>query len=169
MSYIFIIMERKILILPRLNCCRKDPTFIESYMVLFKKNLLWRKIMLVVQHIWFKNPLHRDQIRIFCGRKEINVINLEKNTITGSLLVIWRILLVMAKKGVFFRKANSFAEQKLDMKKGEPKESGTKIDDVIEFCGSQCTRILIIIKARWVKMTIKKVRRQVLKIMIHLS
>ena len=40
----------------------------------------------------------------------------------------------MAKKGAkYFQKANSFAEQKWDMKKGTPKESGTTIDDVLHF------------------------------------
>ena len=40
----------------------------------------------------------------------------------------------MAKKGAkFFRKANSYAEQKWDMKMAKPKETGTTIDDVLTF------------------------------------
>ena len=53
---------------------------------------------------------------------------------SGPAIVSGRTLLGMAKKGAaMFRKANSFAEQKWDVKLGQPKESGSTVDDAIEF------------------------------------
>ena len=81
-----------------------------------------------------KKSLHRDPVRTFRAGKVINYLDLEKKAINGSLLVTGRTLLAMAKKGAkFFRKANSYAEQKWNMKKGEPQESGTTIEDVLIF------------------------------------
>ena len=66
-----------------------------------------------------KQTLHRDTLRTFRAGKEINYLDLEKKAISGNLLVTGRTLLAMAKKGAkYFRKANSYAEQKWNMKKG---------------------------------------------------
>ena len=84
--------------------------------------------------LFLKKTLHRDPVMTFRAGKEINYLDLEKKAMNGSLLVTGRTLLALAKKGAkFFRRANSFAEQKWDMKKGLPVESGTTIDDVLKF------------------------------------
>ena len=66
-------------------------------------------------------------------RKSI-LADLEKKSVSSPLLVTGRTLLAMAKKGNrFYKRALSFAEQKWDTSKCQPKESGTTLDDVISF------------------------------------
>ena len=53
---------------------------------------------------------------------------------TGKQLLSGRQLFEMAKKGTsYYRKALAYASRKWDLDKNECKESGSTVDDVIEF------------------------------------
>ena len=63
---------------------------------------------------------------------EMEYLALEMKNLTGVQLSTRRTLLAMTRKGAQnFRKYNSFAEEKWDTKKGDPKESGNAIEDIV--------------------------------------
>mmetsp|Transcript_8139 Transcript_8139/g.10341 ORF Transcript_8139/g.10341 Transcript_8139/m.10341 type:complete len:445 (-) Transcript_8139:187-1521(-) len=69
--------------------------------------------------------------------------SLEKKSLSGKQLIAGRALLALAKEGEKnFRKANAFAEEKWDVKKREPKESGNTIDDVVKHVRHQMYKFL---------------------------
>ena len=68
---------------------------------------------------------------------------LEKKNLSGNQLIAGRTLLGVARKGAQnFQKANSFAEEKWDVKKGEPKESSNTIEDVVNHARIQMHKFL---------------------------
>lgn len=76
-----------------------------------------------ITELVLKKELHRDGTRRFRATREINFADLEKKMQSSPLLVTGRTLLAMAKKGNrFYKRTLSYAEQKWDCSKCEPKE-----------------------------------------------
>ena len=74
---------------------------------------------------------------------DINHLLLEKKNLTGNQLITGRTLLGMARKGAHsFREADSFAEENWDVNKGEPKESGNAIEDIMNYVRLQIYKSL---------------------------
>ena len=83
---------------------------------------------------YLKDSLSRDKSRKYIQKMDITVKDLEKKLRTGKAILHGRQLETMAKKGLRdYRKALSFTKDKWDLKKNEPKESGTTVDDVIDY------------------------------------
>ncbi len=81
-----------------------------------------------------KQSLSLDRFRSYYPGIDIKHKDLEKKNMTSPMLMTGRSLLALAKKGYkMFKKANSFAEQKWDIKKCQPKESGLTLEDVVYF------------------------------------
>ena len=91
--------------------------------------------------MFLKQKLSRDDSRVFYTGTDISFSDLEKknrtsntNPRTSNTLINGRQLTDMAKRGLRdYRKALSFTTDKWDLKKNEAIESGTTIDDVIEY------------------------------------
>ena len=67
-----------------------------------------------------KPSLHLDVCRTYYAGKDINFLDLEKENINGPLLMTGRTLIAMAKKSAqVFRKTNSYAEEKWEMKNAQ--------------------------------------------------
>ena len=83
---------------------------------------------------YLKESLSRDDSRRYYQGTDITVRDLEKKLRTGKAILHGRQLTTMAKKGIReYRKALSFTKDKWDLKTNQPKESGTSVDDVIEY------------------------------------
>ena len=83
---------------------------------------------------YLRTSLTRDDSRLYYQGSDITYRDLEKKNRTGTAILNGRQLTDMAKRGTReFRKAMSFTKDKWDFKKNEPKESGTSVDDVIEY------------------------------------
>ena len=83
---------------------------------------------------FLKQSLSRDSSRQFLQHVDITVDDLEKKLCTGKAISHGRQLEAMAKRGLReYRKALSFTKDKWDLTKHEPKESGTTVDDVIDY------------------------------------
>jgi hypothetical protein len=81
-----------------------------------------------------KIDLSRDENTLYYVGSEIRHEDLEKKNRVGRELLNGRQLTDMARRGLkSYRKALSFANDKWDIKKNEPKESGTTVEDVIEY------------------------------------
>ena len=92
-----------------------------------------------------KQSLTLDKFRSYYAGVDITYLDLEKKNLLPScnLLVTGRSLHNLAKKGLAnYRKANSFAVQMWDEKKGEPKESGHTQDDVVKFVRTEMYKLL---------------------------
>ena len=62
------------------------------------------------------------------------IVIYRKNRLRGNALIGGRSITDLARKGACsYRKACAYASDKCDMKKNEPKELGTTINDVIEY------------------------------------
>jgi hypothetical protein len=85
--------------------------------------------------MFLKESLSRDDSRMFYTGTDICNHDLEKKNRNGSNTIInGRQLTDMAKRGLRdYRKALSFTADKWDLKRRQPIESGTSIDDVIEY------------------------------------
>ena len=82
--------------------------------------------------------LSRDETTLYYVGSEITYGDLEKKNRQGNEVLNGRQLTDMAKKGLReYRKALAFANMKWNMIKNEPKESGTTVEDVIEFVRCQ--------------------------------
>ena len=65
---------------------------------------------------------------------DISFKDLEKKNITGFFLVNGKTLLLMVKKGFsILRKENSYAGQRWDTKKTQPKDTVHIVEDIIAF------------------------------------
>ena len=83
---------------------------------------------------YLKDSLSRDKSRKYIQKVDITVKDLEKKLRTGKAILHGRQLESMAKKGLrAYRKALSFTKDKWDLKLNVPKESGTTVDDVIDY------------------------------------
>ena len=81
-----------------------------------------------------KPSLSRDLNSNYHARHEITAHALEKKTVNAHLLVTRQSLRAIVKKEVtFYRKSLSYATNKWDLKKNEPKEYGTTTEDIIEY------------------------------------
>ena len=90
-----------------------------------------------------KPSLTLNKFQTYRAGIDINHLLLEKKNLTGNQLITGRTLLGLARKGAQnFWKANSFAEEKWDVKKGEPKESGNTIEDVVNYVRIQMYKSL---------------------------
>jgi hypothetical protein len=90
-----------------------------------------------------KQSLSLDRFRTYYAGIDIKHKDLEKKHMTGLMLMSGRSLLALAKKGYkMFKKANSFAEQKWDIKKCQPKESGLTIEDIVDFVRTEMFKSL---------------------------
>ena len=71
----------------------------------------------------------------FTAGEEINCVDLKKkHRVSSDEPLSGRNLLDMARRGMKdFRKAMAFAKDKWDLKKNQPIESGTTVDDCIEY------------------------------------
>ena len=84
--------------------------------------------------IFLKPTLSLDHSRLFFLGTDITFSDLEKKKHSGSTLLNGRQLVDMAKRGLKdYRKALAFTTDKWNIKKNEPIESGTTVDDVIEY------------------------------------
>lgn len=82
--------------------------------------------------------LSRDETTLYYVGSEITYGDLEKKNRQGNEVLNGRQLTDMAKKGLReYRKALAFANMKWNIIKNEPKESGTTVEDVIEFVRCQ--------------------------------
>ena len=83
---------------------------------------------------YLKQSLSRDDSVFYYLGSDISYHDLKKKNRTGVTLLNGRQLLDMAKRGLKdYRKALAYATDKWDIKKCEPIESGTTVDDVIEY------------------------------------
>ena len=81
-----------------------------------------------------KQSLCRDVSRTYVQNVDITTKDLERKLRTGKDIFNGRQLVAMAKEGMrSYRKALSFTKAKWDLKKQEPKESGTTVDDVFDY------------------------------------
>ena len=106
----------------------------ESVPISSKKTKSSKKKKQATDHYTLKRALTRVDNRIFIQKIDITVKDLEKKLRRGPDILHGRQLLTMAKKGVQeYRKALSYTKEKWDLKKNEPIESGTTVDDVIQY------------------------------------
>ena len=90
-----------------------------------------------------KQSLSLDRFRTYYAGIDIKHKDLEKKHMTGLMLMSGRSLLALAKRSYkMFKKANSFAEQKWDIKKCQPKESGLTIEDIVYFVRTEMYKSL---------------------------
>ena len=82
-----------------------------------------------------KPLLSREDFMTFTAGEEINCVDLKKkHRVSSDEPLSGRNLLDMARRGMKdFRKAMAFAKDKWDLKKNQPIESGTTVDDCIEY------------------------------------
>ena len=81
-----------------------------------------------------KSSLSRDGSRNYFAGIDIVATDLEKKSRNSAILSSGRTLLDLGKKGIAnYRKALSFASKKFDLDSMTVKESGSSVDDVIEF------------------------------------
>ena len=81
-----------------------------------------------------KSILARGMKRSFVAGDDISVTDLEKKSRSSPELIVGRALLETAKRGIkHYRKALAYASRKFDLDTMQCKESGTTIDDVIEY------------------------------------
>ena len=74
-----------------------------------------------------------DHFNNFCAGIKIKVKDLERNMLTGELLIAGRSLLSLAKKGVYmYRKALAHAMKKWDLT-NNPIYSGDTLEDIIAY------------------------------------
>jgi hypothetical protein len=84
--------------------------------------------------LYLKHNLSRTPERSYYVGHEITHDDLEKKHRTGPSLINGRQLTDMAKRGMKdYRKALAFTKKKWDLKTNSPIESGTTVDDVIEY------------------------------------
>lgn len=84
--------------------------------------------------LYLSHELTQDETVSYVAGLDINVIDLEKRTLTSKLLITGRSILNMAKKGVrYYKKAMAYTAKKWDLSTNEPLDSGDTKDDVIEF------------------------------------
>ena len=84
--------------------------------------------------LFLKQKLSRDDSRVFYTGTDISFSDLEKKNRTSNTIINGRQLTDMAKRGLRdYRKALSFTTDKWDLKKNQAIESGTTVDDVIEY------------------------------------
>ena len=87
----------------------------------------------VIQYV-LKSSVNLGYSHRFRSGVDITSLDLEKKLRSGNLLITGRQLFDMAKKGVKnYKKALSFCVKKWDLKTNSPIESGTTIDDVVEY------------------------------------
>ena len=83
---------------------------------------------------YLKSSLTCDDSSRYYQGTDITVRDLEKKLRTGKAIIHGRQLETLAKNGIReYRKALSFTKDKWNIKNNEPKESGTTVDDVIEY------------------------------------
>jgi hypothetical protein len=82
-----------------------------------------------------KESLSRDESRVYYTGTDITKSDLEKKNRNGSNTILnGRQITDMAKRGLRdYRKALSFTTDKWDLKKKQPIESGTTVEDIIEY------------------------------------
>lgn len=81
-----------------------------------------------------RKSLTRNNYRDKCSGKDINIIVLERKKRTTLQLLSGCQLHDVRDRGVkSYRKALLFTSQKLDLQTDQPKESGTTVDDIIDF------------------------------------
>ena len=81
-----------------------------------------------------KTRLTQEIDRLYFSGSDLCYLDLEKKNRTGTALITGRNLVDMALRGVRnFKKAYAYALHKWDAVKLQPKESGTTIDDVINY------------------------------------
>jgi hypothetical protein len=86
------------------------------------------------RRLCLKDTLSRDPDRSFYVGEQITYQDLEKKHRTGPSLINGRQLTDMAKRGMQdYRKALAFTKKKWDLKTNTPIESGTTVEDVIEY------------------------------------
>ena len=86
------------------------------------------------RRLCLKDNLSRDPDRSFYVGEQITYEDLEKKHRTGPSLINGRQLTDMAKRGMQdYRKALAFTKKKWDLKTNTPIESGTTVEDVIEY------------------------------------
>ena len=88
---------------------------------------------------FLKESLSRDDSRVYYIGSDITKNDLEKKNRNGSNTILnGRQITDMAKRGLRdYRKALSFTTDKWDLKKKQPIESGTTVEDVIEYVRRQ--------------------------------
>ena len=92
-----------------------------------------------------KPTLHLNKSRSYIAGIDITQKDLEKKNRSGSQLMTGRQLFDIANKGTsYYRKALAFAARKYDMEKLECKESGSNVDDVIEYVRLQMCKLLVV-------------------------
>ena len=85
-------------------------------------------------HLYLKPMFSPGSIGRFRAGIDITEVDLEKSLRTGKTLLPGRKILDMARNGVkHYKKALSYCAHKWDLKKGVPIESGTTIEDIIEY------------------------------------
>ena len=99
-----------------------------------QRNLTSRKKKTTTTKIYLKENLSRDDSRVFYLGTDIFFNDLQKKNRSGDTLLNGRQLIDMAKRGLRdYRKAMAFTTDKWNIKTNEPIESGTTVDDVIEY------------------------------------
>ena len=92
-----------------------------------------------------KPTLHLNKSRSYIAGIDITQNDLKKKNRSGSQLMTGRQIFDLAKKGTsYYRKALAFAARKYDMEKLECKESGSTVDDVIEYVRLQMYKLLVV-------------------------
>lgn len=86
-----------------------------------------------VNRLFLKPSLHLDLNVNYRADFDIVTEDLERKTVNNPLLVTGRSLHVLAKKGISFYRALSFAVKKWDVKTNQPFNTGCNVDDVIDY------------------------------------
>ena len=96
-----------------------------------------------VTSLILKQSLTLNKFQTFRAGIDMHYLMLEKKNLPGNQLISGQNILGMARKGAQnFLKANSFAEEKWDVKKGEPKESGNTIEGFVNHARIQMCKSL---------------------------
>jgi hypothetical protein len=98
------------------------------------RNVTSKKKKTTCSKVVLKQSLSKDETRLYYLGTDINVDDLEKKNRSGDTLLNGRQLVDMAKRGLRdYRKAMAFTSDKWNVKTNEPIESGTTVDDVVEY------------------------------------
>jgi hypothetical protein len=108
--------------------------YADLYDTTLHRNVTSKKKKTTCSKVVLKQSLSKDDTRLYYLGTDINVDDLEKKNRSGATLLNGRQLVDMAKRGLRdYRKAMAFTTDKWNVKTNEPIESGTTVDDVIEY------------------------------------
>lgn len=94
--------------------------------------------------------LSLDMARKYIVGVDINHMDLEKMNKSSKALIWGRQLLRMAREGLkHYRKEMSLCVYKLDTKTNQPKESGSSIDDVVDYVCHKMYEVLVTSKEKY--------------------